>query len=141
MKLIIEGTPIPKQSARFYSRGGKVFSYQTQKIKQNASNIALQVKNQLPPNFRIWDGAIEVKQLHFIFPCLKSFPKRKIKAIQEGEKFYKETKPDLSDNLPKSLFDSLQGILYANDSQIVKMNDIEKYYGLEGKIILEIEAI
>ena len=51
---------------------------------------------------------------------------------------YKNTKPDLTDNLNKGLFDALQDIVYTNDSRIVKITDTSKIYGIHPRTELTI---
>ena len=53
---------------------------------------------------------------------------------------YKTTKPDITDNLAKMLFDCLEGIVYINDSQICEMYDVKKIYGFQPGIYLTIEG-
>lgn len=64
-----------------------------------------------------------------------------MKAIEAGELVYKATKPDLTDNLNKGVFDALQGIIYANDSQIISMDDVKKIYGQRPRIDIELEIL
>lgn len=148
-KFTIPGIPQPKQSARHRvvkTKAGKVYSstYQTKKVKKEEGNIRALLVQQLPPD---WipipaDKAIEVVKLHFIFPMLKSFSKKKKNWIKSGvARIYKLSKPDLTDNLPKILFDAMQGIIYMNDSQVVSEGNIKKYYGVTPKIEIELKVI
>lgn len=140
MKFIILGIPKAKQSARFKSvkMGDKTFmkSYQRDDVVQNERNIAFDVKSQLPAGFIPFDGPIGVKVL-FVFPPLSSWSKKKLAGLDGGDKIYKETKPDLTDNLCKALFDAMAGIVYPNDSRICKLES-EKIYGRVPRIELEI---
>ena len=69
----------------------------------------------------------------FVFPMLKGVSKSKIQAIEQGEIFYKTTKPDLTDNLMKGTMDALNGIVFTDDSIIAKVDSI-KIYGVVPKI-------
>ena len=62
-------------------------------------------------------------------------------SIEAGEIVYKATKPDLTDNLNKGVFDALQGIIYANDSQIISMDNVKKIYGLLPRVEIELEIL
>lgn len=120
IKLKILGLPTPKQSVRVGLRKTKtgqsfLHHYQPEKIKQKERNFAFDVKSQLPKRFKPFTGALKVKAV-FVFPLLKSFTKEKIKRIQEGEKVYKATRPDLQDNLMKLTMDALNGIVFIDDS-------------------------
>jgi len=135
MKIIIKGNPKGKQSFRFTKKGIK---YQPKEVKQREENIQWQVINQLPKDFQPFDCPLWVTKLHYIFAPLKSFSKRKLRAIESDEIIFKDTKPDLTDNLAKLVFDALEGIVYINDSKIVAMDNVRKYYGLVPRIEIEI---
>lgn len=143
MKFKILGIPQPKQSARFRIQkfGNKTFvkSYQKKEVVQNEMNLALDVKSQLSPDFVPFDCALKAKVL-YVFPPLKGFSKAKLNALSAGTKIYKDTKPDLQDNLNKGLFDALEGIVYIKDSLICKV-ECEKIYGLVPRIEIEFEAL
>lgn len=142
MKVVIIGTPKAKQSARFRAitskKTGKTFvsSYQKKEVVENEKNIAFDVKSQLPLGFVPFDQAIGV-QILYVFPLLSSFTKKQKKIIDAGGIIYKDTKPDLTDNLNKGLFDACEGILYTNDSRICKVEST-KIYGTRPRVELEI---
>ena len=141
LSLSIIGEPKPKQSARFYHTGNFIKSYQKQSVKNEESNVKMQVLNQLPADFLMTTRPIRVTRLHYVFAPIKSLKKRDMAAIESGELIYKATKPDLTDNLNKGVFDALQGIVYANDSQIISMDDVKKYYGLRPRVEIELEIL
>jgi len=138
LNLTIIGEPKPKQSARFYHTGKFIKSYQTQAVKQAESNVKMQALSQLPENFKISTGPILVTKLHYVFAPIKSLKKHQLAAMDQGEIIYKHTKPDLTDNLNKGVFDALQGVIYANDSQIVAMDNVKKLYGNRPRIEIEL---
>lgn len=145
LKFKILGIPQPKQSARFKAQkfGKKTFmkSYQPDKVIENERNIAFDVKSQLPEGFVPFDSAIHVKRLLYVFPPQKNWSKKKLKELEEGKIIYKETKPDLTDNLNKGLFDAMNGIVFTDDSRICKMSDVEKIYGFVPRIEVEFEKL
>lgn len=59
------------------------------------------------------------------FEIPKSFSKKKKSEIFFG-KLYPTKKPD-ADNIAKSILDSLNGIAYHDDSQVVKLNVTKQY--------------
>lgn len=132
LKLWIPGTPRPKQSARFrignFRDKNIIMSYQTKEIKDEERSIKAIITEQLPNDFRIHLGPISVVSLIFLFPPLKSHSKKDIAKMENGFMVPKFTKPDLTDNLAKGLFDALEGIVYANDSQIWEMFGSKKAY-------------
>lgn len=145
IKFVILGEPKAKQSVRVGMRtnkSGKSFisKYKKEDVARYEINLAYDVKSQLPKGFVPFSTAISVKAL-FVFPVLKSFSKKKIKAIEEGEIFYKITKPDLTDNLMKGTMDALNGIVFTDDSIIARVIETEKIYGLVPRIELEFEVL
>ena len=143
LQLKILGIPKPKQSARFSSVriGNKniVRSYQKKEVKDNERNIQFDIKKQLPKGFVPYDCALQV-EVKFVFPPPSVFSKKKVAQLESGVKFYKTTKPDLTDNLMKALFDAMEGIIYVNDSRICKVES-EKVYGLIPRIEVNISPI
>ena len=128
----ILGIPSPKQSARFYAKNisGKTMieSYQKKEVVEKERNIAFDVKSQLPEGFIPYDCPLSIEVL-FVFPLLSSMKKAVRQAIEEGVIVYKPTKPDLQDNLMKILADSMNGIVFVDDSRICKVSS-QKIYGL-----------
>jgi len=129
--LTILGTPMPKQGDRQRiakgSGGQFIQHYKTSKVRNMENDIKAQATRQLPKDFAPFDEPIGIKA-KFVFPPLKSFPKYKLEKIEGGIRMYKDTKPDLTDNLMKGLCDALEGILYVNDSRICSV-ETEKVYG------------
>jgi Holliday junction resolvase RusA-like endonuclease len=146
LTLSIPGIPQPKQSVRariIKTKTGKSFihTYQKKEVVENERSIKMIILEQLPPGFTPFSKGIKVMKLHYIFPPISSLKRHEYKILIEGGIFYKTTKPDLTDNLNKGLFDSMQGIVFMNDSQICEMNDVKKYYGLTPGILIEMEEI
>jgi len=99
--------------------------------------IANSVKYQLPLNFKMWEKAVVIQELYFIFNPLKSFSKKKMEIINTGGLIMKNTKSDL-DNLMKPLWDSIEGLVFKNDSLIESFNGVHKCYGKPGiKLIIK----
>lgn len=125
LNLTILGTPKPKQSARFYAKGNKVFSFQKKEVVQNERNIAFEVKQQLPMCFKPFDEPIGVEVL-YVFPPKESFTKKQKEFLREGGIIYKDTKPDV-DNITKMCLDAMQGVVYINDSRICEYKATKQY--------------
>ena len=138
MKFIILGTPFSKQSFRFTKSGHK---YQKKEVVEKQEAIQWQVVNQLPDGFKPFTGGVRVTRLLYVFPPLKSFSKKQLILLKNGVRIYKTTKPDLTDNLNKGLFDAMQGLVYINDSQVCEVENMVKCYGLQPRIEIELEEI
>ena len=132
--LKILGTPQSKQSARFRIAKKKgsdknfVMSYQKKSVKDTEKSIAYSVKSQLPKGFVPFDEPISVEVL-FVFPPLKSWSKKQLKELEDGAIIYKETKPDLPDNLMKGLFDAMNKIVYTDDAKVCVVKETKKIFG------------
>lgn len=127
------------QSMRFTKKGHR---YQVRKVVNWKAQARQQMISQLPADFTPFVKPLMIKDLTYVFPIPKSFPKYKIGTIKDGFKIYKETRPDLMDNLSKSLWDCCEGILFLNDSQIVShKGELCKIYGFKPRIEFEIEEI
>ncbi|AGO49688.1 RusA-like Holliday junction resolvase [Cellulophaga phage phi13:2] len=143
LTLTILGTPIPKQSARFRivkgkGKGNWISSYQKKSVKDAAKSIADQIREQLPKGFEIIDSPIQMDIL-FVFPPLKSWSKKKVKQLKDGETIYKDTKPDI-DNTTKNLLDAMEKLVFANDSRICRIR-IQKIYGFEPRTEVNLKEI
>ena len=139
----ILGIPQPKQSARFRVQkfGNKAFvkSYQKKEVIENERNFAFDAKSQLPEDFEVMTGPLKVRAL-FVFPPLKSFNKSKLNILASGGVIYKDTKPDLQDNLMKGCVDALEGIIFLNDSQICEVSS-RKIYGTVPRVEFVFEKL
>jgi Holliday junction resolvase RusA-like endonuclease len=149
IKLTLFGEPMPKQSVRSFctgkaGNGGRhiLSHFQPKKMGERTADYVSQIKKQLPPDFKMFENRVHITKMHFIFAPLKAFHKVKGKmdAIRNGEIFYKETKPDLPDNLKKLVNDSMSGLVFKDDGIIVSEDDVKKYYGVGGCIIIELKG-
>lgn len=76
------------------------------------------------------EGEIEAR-IVAMYPIPKSMTKKNRQLIDEG-KLHPTKKPDL-DNVAKIVLDSLNGIAYSDDSQIVKLT-VEKHYSANPRV-------
>ena len=124
----VYGNPVPKARARTVRlKNGFTTTYTPKKTEQWEDMIRLQILKHRPE--KLLDSAIALKAV-FVLQRPKSIPKKRK---------YPETKPDL-DNLLKSLTDAMEGIIYTNDSRIVK-KEVEKVYGDPPRVEVEVEVI
>lgn len=145
LKLWIPGIPKASQSTRvrlIKPKAGKPFisKYKDPKVVSYESYLEQSVAAQLPDDWTPISGAIEIERLDFVFPPLKTWNKKLLARLEAGEIIYKDTKPDLLDNLCKP-FDALSGILWIDDRQIVNIKSQRKIYGFEPGIIMWIREI
>ena len=138
-EFIFRTEPRAIQSVRFCRIGEHVRTYQPKYNTDWKSYIRLSASVQLPEIWQSLEGPLALEVL-FIFSPLRSFPKKTLQAIAAGNRVYKSTKPDLTDNLLKGLCDALTGICWRDDSQICKVNSC-KYFGLDPMIKLMVKQI
>ena len=154
LKFIIEGQPNTKQSVRIVARtdkqGNAQYDYTAEgkkKIKMakfqdkdqmnKETYVKWCIKGQLPFGFELWNGPIAVLKLHYIFYP----PKKYLSQVENKEFIYVQTKPDMTDNLNKLVFDAMKKIVYVDDNQVVVMNDVCKFYGLQPKTVIHLQQI
>jgi Holliday junction resolvase RusA-like endonuclease len=160
LSLNLFGVPMPKQSVRSFDTGKKtstgkavIGQYQPKDRDDRKKDYIEQIKNQLPKDFVPFETEVFVTKFHCIYPPLKSFQKIKgrMDAIREGAIFYKNTQPDLIDNLKKLVFDCLgkqklkdgtwtAPLVLGNDGIVVGEDNTRKYYGIGGAILIELEG-
>lgn len=145
------GEPMAKQSVlqgKNFKTGAKIF-YQPQKAIDRKSDYIKQIKEQLPKDFTPFMTVVFVRKFHCVYAPLKEFHKKKgkMESIREGKKYYKNTQPDLIDNLKKLVFDCLGKdkktgvpLVLGNDGIIVGEDNTRKYYGIGGCIIIDLEG-
>ncbi|MGV1096888.1 RusA family crossover junction endodeoxyribonuclease [Clostridium perfringens] len=66
----------------------------------------------------------------------KSYTKKRVQAIKDG--LEKPTKKPDADNIGKIILDSLNGIAYKDDSQIVELSVIKRYTEYDERIEFEL---
>lgn len=115
--VIIEGRIHGKQRPRYFN--GRAI---TPKNTVNYENwIRINYREQ---DGRYIEGPIEAR-IFVYHKVPKSYSKKRIEAIREGLE-YPTKKPDL-DNIVKVILDSLNGIAYKDDSQVVKLIVLKKW--------------
>lgn len=124
--------PLAHQSFRIGRNG---IRYKPKRIVDYQRNIKVLILEQLPEDFNIITSGSEIKvnYIEYIYSYPKSFSKKK------RVKTFKTTKPDLQDNLNKAFFDSLEGLVYEQDQNIVEINRMSKFYGETDQIRVEFE--
>ena len=132
MKIEIEilGTPIGKQRPRLSKYG----TYTPEKTVNYENYVKLCFINKYK-NYTPTEKPLKAKITAF-FEIPTSYSKKKKKELI-GQPHAK--KPDI-DNISKIILDGLNKLAYKDDNQIAKL-EIEKLYGEQAKVVLEIEEI
>jgi len=134
----IEGEPIPKLTHRDRRYGkGKYSSQTAQKRRwQEEVNAHLALTGQAFEE--LLKGPISLTA-DFVMQVPSSWPKKKIKALEDGKMIWHIFKPDTS-NLIKWVEDGLKGIVWEDDKQVVILRAM-KCYGLKPLTQLRIQEI
>ena len=121
----MEEIPVAKGRSRFRRVGKFVSTYTPKKTKDFEELVAEAAKQAMGDV-----GPLETPLrmfITFVMPIPASYSKKRRLACSSGEESHTK-KPDI-DNLCKSLFDGMNGIVYKDDAQIVSLNAV-KCYGL-----------
>lgn len=127
--------PIPQLRPRTSARGGHVRVYDPPKVKQFKSILHNLVTEQYKKD--PLTGALSVSLL-FYRPVQRS-----LSNVERQRRLLNQHKPVVkpdTDNYIKSTLDAMNGVLWEDDSQIVKLK-AEKRYGERGKIIITVTQL
>ncbi len=124
--LKIPGKPFGKQRPKF-ARGRTYTPQATVDAEARVRSIAIQA------GVKPIDGPIKLS-CKFVYEPPKSWSKKK---RLEAMGTWKTSKPD-RDNLEKLVADALNGIAYADDSQVVT-GPTQKFYGQEDATFIRVE--
>ena len=124
----IRGQPMGKERPKFARMGSYVRTYTPKKTKNYEELIKKEYKNQCDYEFGEEPLSIHI-QAYYKVPT--SYSNKKREMCLSGE-IRPTTKPD-ADNIAKIICDSLNGVAYADDKQIVKLI-VEKNYSLTPRV-------
>ena len=122
INFIIYGNPIPKGRPRFFRKGNFMGTYTDKKTKKGEYDFKSQAVKYRPEN--PLTGALDIR-IYVYVKIPKSFSRKKHNHAEIG--IIRPTKrPDL-DNYVKLVLDSMNGIFFIDDSQIVIMGCSKEY--------------
>ena len=129
----IVGEPQGKGRPRFSTRGGFVKTYTPEKTASYENFVKLCYLNKYKG--QKLDGEI-IAEIIAYFSIPKSFSKKKRVEAIEGK--IKPTKKPDTDNIAKTILDSLNGIAFEDDKQVVALL-VKKLYGEEAKVVVSLK--
>lgn len=135
LNLNILGEPMAVQSVKACRIGKSIRTYQPKKVTDWKAYIKVAISEQLPADWVILSEPLAVKYV-LTFPILKSMNKKTVAHITSGGVVYKDKKPDL-DNCVKGLADCLSGLVWVDDSLVVKLQ-VEKIFGVTPSIKIDV---
>ena len=133
MEFYVEGKIVPKQSFRYSYRGG----YISNKVKQYADKVKNSFESEYP-NWRV-DNKNAFKMEIDIFVKIPQGKNKTFKMRCLAGEIRPLKRPDI-DNCAKNILDALNGILYADDKQIVELT-IRKHYAESDYVKISAETI
>lgn len=136
MKIVFEilGKPMGKQRPRI-SRYTKQAYTPTKTL--NYENLVKYIFITEYKDFKPFESSVKAK-ITAIFEVPKSYSKKKRAEVLTWNYGYPH-KPD-TDNIAKTVLDSLNGLAFKDDAQITRL-EVEKSYGEQAKVIVELEEI
>lgn len=149
--------PVPKQSIRFGilkitkgPRKGEVvlkdgqpitMPFKSKKITDKEKTFKWLIRSAIPTSFKPFKEIVHVEKMHYVYKIPTSFSKKlRDDIILNGNICYKNTSPDLMDNLKKLLWDCMKGIVVEDDGIVVSEDNVKKYYGNEDKIVIKLRG-
>ena len=135
-KFCIHGDPQGKGRPRFSTVCGHVHTRTPDETVLYENLVKAEYRQQVGVKFP--DDAMLDVRIFAYYPIPKSASKRKRQAMLE-KKIRPTKKPDW-DNVGKVICDSLNGIAYRDDAQVVD-SMVRKFYGEDPKVVVTIEEI
>ena len=125
----VPGEPAGKQRPRFM-RSGHVYT------PKKTHDYEMLVAQTYKAQHGKWYGTqpIRLKVVAYFEPPKSMSKKRKVQILS----FHPTKRPDM-DNIVKIVMDGLNGIAYKDDCQVWKV-EAEKLYGLDGHVVVSLEA-
>ena len=133
MTFTIEGQAVPQGRPRFTRYG---HAYDPEKSRDYKEQVALAASLAM----RGQDVFAKGTPLKCVITIWQKMPARftkKQKELAEAEILRPTTKPD-ADNLAKAITDAMNGVVYADDAQIVELN-CGKFYGAEPRVMVTVD--
>lgn len=137
LKFTIPGEPKGKGRPRFSQYGGRVWTRTPKETVMYENQVKLFYQNECGGQ-RFDEGEELLMELYAYYGIPKSISKRKREEM-EAHKIRPTKKPDL-DNILKAVADSLNGIAYKDDSQIVTVV-CRKYYSDVPRVEVVLKSI
>lgn len=138
MILVIPGEPVAKGRPKFSTQGGFVRAITPEKTINYENLVKLMYQQQCTDHIPFPKDVQLRADIEAYFSIPKSVSKKKMSDMKQH--ILNPTKKPDADNIAKSVLDSLNGIAYYDDSQIVVLT-VKKLYNEYPKVILSIEEI
>ncbi len=127
-EVFVPGQPVAKARARVTMRGGKPRAYTPKKTADFEALVRSCCKD-----VQLMDGPLKLSIVFWLQTPKSWSNKKKLQA--EVDEILPTTRPDI-DNYAKAVMDSLNGIAYEDDSQVVELTVRKRYSEQPGTSIM-----
>lgn len=135
IKFEIPGDPVAKARPRAAMVGGHARLYTPAKTEKYEARVAV-FGQQAMAGRPALEGAVALS-VTALFPIPPSWPKKRQAAARAGTELHTK-KPDL-DNVIKAIKDGLNGIVWADDSQVAVLRECRKAYSDAPRVVVTVE--
>lgn len=129
VNFMVEGTPVPKGRPRFARRGKFVSTYSPKTTVDYESKVSDAAKLAMGSSEPLETPV--AAYIYITLPIPASYSKKRTQACLSGQEH--PTKKSDIDNFCKAVFDGMNGIVFADDSQVVALH-AKKVYGTVGMV-------
>ena len=129
VNFMVEGTPVPKGRPRFARRGKFVSTYSPKTTVDYESKVSDAAKLAMGSSEPLETPV--AAYIYITLPIPASYSKKRTQACLSGQEH--PTKKSDIDNFCKAVFDGMNGIVFADDSQVVALH-AKKVYGTIGMV-------
>lgn len=137
-KTVISLEPMAQSRPRFARRGRGVVAYEKKEMKVWRAECSKLIKEAFETE-KLIEGPLKIDATFYIQPPKYVFSKKRGKEKLEAEKLFCGKKPDI-DNYLKALLDSMTGIVFKDDGQVVECR-ARKLYSPKPRIEFVIKEI
>lgn len=135
VRFVIPGEPVGKGRPRFARATGR--AYTPEKTAKYETLVRLCYKQQV--NRTPFEAGVPLRLSVEVYQQIPKAASKKKREAMIGKKLFPTKKPDCS-NVLKSIEDGLNGVAYADDSQIVQVR-VVKYYAEYPEAIVTIAEV
>lgn len=135
-QFVIKLEPMAQSRPRFARRGRSVVAYEKKEMKAWRAECSKLISEAFETE-KLIEGPLKIDATFYIKPPKYIFSKKKNKKKLEAEEIFCSKKPDI-DNYLKALLDSMTGIIFKDDGQVVECR-ARKLYSLNQRIEFEIK--